>query len=414
MPKIPEIVLAKRLYFASGEHKYRSRPAVRVALAAMIVGVMVMILTLCIVVGFKQTITDKIAGFDAHMQVVNFETNDSYDLQPILVTEELIADLEQCKHVTSVAPFISKPGILKTDSAFHGMVLKGTDYWPFFQENLVSGTLPQSPQEVLLSTDVAQQLQLQTGDVVLGHFVEGNDVRTRTLRISGLYSSGFAQYDDLYVLTTLETMRSFLKKEERDHHYSGIDIRVDELSHLEAAYEAVFEEVSYEPYDENGIKHFYFVKQIYEKNPKIFMWLDLFDMNVIIIIVLMLLVSGFSIVSGLIIMILESVQFIGTMKALGANNGFIRRIFMIQASLLIGKGLLWGNIIGFGLAVLQYFGHVIPLEAATYYVNTVPISFPWEWLVMMNAVTVCLSLTILLLPSMIISKISPAKVMHFE
>ena len=144
------------------------------------------------------------------------------------------------------------------------------------------------------------------------------------------------------------------------------------------------------------------------------MWLDLLDMNVVIIIVLMLLVAGFTIVSSLIILILESVQLIGTLKALGANNRFIRHIFLIQAAMLIGKGVLWGNIVGLVIAAVQYWGHIIPLEAATYYVDTVPIAFPWEWIVAINAITVLLSFTVLLLPSMIISKINPAKVMHFE
>ena len=165
--------------------------------------------------------------------------------------------------------------------------------------------------------------------------------------------------------------------------------------------------------DENGYKS-YFVETLQDQNPAIFAWLDLLDMNVVVIIVLMLLVAGFNIVSGLIILILDGIQLIGTLKALGADNSFVRRIFLIQAALLIGKGVLWGNIIGLALAALQYFGHVVPLEAATYYVDAVPIAFAWNWIIVLNVLTIGLSLLILLLPSMIITKINPARVMHFE
>ena len=165
--------------------------------------------------------------------------------------------------------------------------------------------------------------------------------------------------------------------------------------------------------DENGYKA-YFVETLQDQNPAIFAWLDLLDMNVVVIIVLMLLVAGFNIVSGLIILILDGIQLIGTLKALGADNSFVRRIFLIQAALLIGKGVLWGNIIGLALAALQYFGHVVPLEAATYYVDAVPIAFAWTWIIVLNVLTIGLSLLILLLPSMIITKINPARVMHFE
>ena len=165
--------------------------------------------------------------------------------------------------------------------------------------------------------------------------------------------------------------------------------------------------------DEHGY-HVYYVQTLQEQNPAVFAWLDLLDMNVVVIIILMLLVAGFNMVSGLIILILEGVQLIGTLKALGADNRFVRRIFLTQAAMLIGKGVLWGNIIGLSLAAVQYFGHLIPLEPATYYVSYVPISFAWTWILALNVLTIGLSLLILLLPSMIITKISPAKVMHFE
>lgn len=402
--------IASRLYFSQQGKERTSRPAVRVALAGMIVGVVVMILTICIVVGFKQTITQKVAGFGAHIQVVSFDNNNTYDLQPIEVSDSLLTQLGSYEHVVTAAPFITKPGMLKTDTDFKGIVLKGTDYWDFFARNIQEGALPAKPQEVLISRVVANRLELHVGDAIMGYFVDESDVRTRRFSISGIYDTGFLQFDDLFVLTPLETARRLQSWDLNT--YSGVEILLDDIKNLnETSDEIYFAVVN--KLDENGYKA-YFVETLQDQNPAIFAWLDLLDMNVVVIIVLMLLVAGFNIVSGLIILILDGIQLIGTLKALGADNSFVRHIFLIQAALLIGKGVLWGNIIGLALAALQYFGHVVPLEAATYYVDAVPIAFAWSWIILLNVLTIGLSLLILLLPSMIITKINPARVMHFE
>ncbi|MBO7456621.1 MAG: ABC transporter permease, partial [Paludibacteraceae bacterium] len=300
--------------------------------------------------------------------------------------------------------------MLKTDSAFHGIVLKGTDYWDFFERNIVSGAIPAKPNEVVLSQDVAAKLRLQVGDPIFAYFVDETDVRARRFKISGIYDTGFGQFDELFVVSQLQDARRLQSWDE--HTYSGVEILVDDMRYLdETADRIYFATVNH--LDEDGY-NVYYVQTLREQNPAVFAWLDLLDMNVIVIIVLMLLVAGFNIVSGLIILILDGVQLIGTLKALGANNTFVRRIFLTQAALLIGKGMLWGNILGLGLACIQYFSHLVPLEAATYYVSYVPIAFPWGWLIALNILTIAVSLLILLLPSMIITKISPAKVMHFE
>lgn len=399
-----------RLYFSQQGEQRNSRPAVRVALAGIIVGVMVMILTVCIVVGFKQTVTQQVAGFGAHIQVVSFDNNNTYDLQPISVSDSMLTSLSRYPHVVQAAPFVTKPGMLKTDSAFHGIVLKGTDYWDFFARNIRDGALPSSPQEVLLSQPVARLLGLGVGDAVTAYFVDEADVRARRFRITGLYETGFAQFDELFVLTPLTTARRLQGWDE--YTCSGVEILLDDIRYIDdVADEIYFATVN--RLDENGY-NIYYVQTLHEQNPAIFAWLDLLDMNVVVIIILMLLVAGFNIVSGLIILILDGVQLIGTLKALGADNRFVRRIFLTQAAMLIGKGLLWGNVLGLGLAAFQYFTHLVPLDAATYYVSYVPVAFPWGWWALLNIGTIAVSLLILLLPSMIITKISPAKVMHFE
>lgn len=410
MPKHPEIALAMRLYFSQQGKERFSRPAVRVALAGMIIGVMVMILTICIVVGFKQTITQKVAGFGAHIQVVSFDNNNTYDMHPIEVSNSLLSSLGSFEHVVTAAPFITKPGMLKTSDDFHGIVLKGTDYWDFFAQNIIEGTLPHSPQEVLISRYVANTLQIQLDDAVNAYFVDETDVRARRFKVVGIYDTGFKQFDDLFVLTPLETARRL--QNWGLNTYSGVEILVNDINCLDQVADQIYFATVLQM-DENGY-HVYYVQTLQEQNPAIFAWLDLLDMNVIVIIVLMLLVAGFNIVSGLIILILDSVQLIGTLKALGADNRFVRRIFLSQAAMLIGKGVLWGNILGLGLAALQYFFHLIPLDATAYYVDAVPVAFAWGWLILLNVLTIGLSLLILLLPSMIITKINPAQVMHFE
>ena len=410
MPLRPETWIARRLYFSQQGEERQSRPAIRVALTGMIVGVMVMILTICIVVGFKQTVTNKVAGFGAHIQLVSFDNNNTYDLQPIEVSDSLLTVLRGYEHVECAAPFITKPGMIKTDDAFHGMVLKGTDYWPFFSRNMVEGALPEAANEVLLSRSVATQMKLKVGDALTTYFVDESNVRARRFKISGLYYTGFGQFDDLFVVTPLETARRLQGWE--THTYSGVEILLDDLRHLdETADQIYFATVN--KLDDQGYQ-VYYVQTLTEQNPIIFAWLDLLDMNVVVIIVLMLMVAGFNIVSGLIILILDGVQLIGTLKALGADNRFVRRVFLGQAAMLIGKGVLWGDILGLSLVALQYFTHLIPLEAATYYVDYVPVTFAWGWMVALNILTIVFSLLILLLPAMIIARINPAKVMHFE
>lgn len=407
--------IATRLYFSEQAEHRQSKPAVRVALAGMIVGVLVMILTICIVVGFKQTVTAKVAGFGAHIQVVSFDNNNTYDLQPIEVSDSMLTQLASFPHVVQVAPFITKTGMIKTDSAFQGIVLKGTDYWSFFERNLMEGVLPVEPNEVLISRIMANRLQLGVGQSVLAYFVDGTDYRARRFKIVGLYDTGFAQNDELFVVTTLSTARPLLStfnSKLSTNIFSGVEVLIDDFAYLDQVADDIYF-ATVRRMDENGY-NVYFVQTLQDQNPAIFAWLDLLDMNVIVIIILMLLVAGFNIVSGLIILILDGVQLIGTLKALGADNRFVRQIFLIQASWLIAKGVLWGNIIGLALVALQYFTHLMPLDPATYYVSFVPVVFPWGWLLLLNMLTIGLSLLILLLPSMIISHISPAKVMHFE
>ena len=400
--------IASRLYFSEEGKARTSRPAVRVALGGIIIGVVVMIVAICVVVGFKQEVQRKVAGFGSHIQVVNFDNNATYELQPVDISDSLINKLQGLHHVKKVSTFASKPGILKTDSAFQGIIFKGTDYWEYFADNLVVGALPASANEVIISTVLASQLHLTVGDQILCYFVQ-ESLRVRKLYISGLYNTCMSEMDRMFVLGDIALVRQL--NHWKETQASGIEVLVDDLKYLHEVADRVYFATA-NRLDEAG--NAFYTQTLEQLNPQIFGWLDLLDMNVIIIILLMLCVSGFSIITGLIILILESVNLIGTLKALGANNQFVRRIFIYEAILLVGKGMVFGNIIGLGLVALQHFTRIIPLDAATYYVSYVPMAFPWGWLIILNLGVLAISWLVLLAPSAIVSQISPAKVMHFE
>lgn len=400
--------IASRLYFSEEGKARTSRPAVRVALGGIVIGVVVMIVAICVVVGFKQEVQRKVAGFGSHIQVVNFDNNATYELQPVDISDSLIHKLQGLHHVKKVSTFASKPGILKTDSAFQGIIFKGTDYWDYFADNLVVGSLPTAANEVIISTVLASQLHLTVGDQILCYFVQ-ESLRVRKLYISGLYNTCMSEMDRLFVLGDIALVRQLNHWTETQA--SGIEVLVDDLKYLHEVADRVYFATA-NRLDEAG--NAFYTQTLEQLNPQIFGWLDLLDMNVIIIILLMLCVSGFSIITGLIILILESVNLIGTLKALGANNQFVRRIFIYEAILLVGKGMVFGNIIGLGLVALQHFTRIIPLDAATYYVSYVPMAFPWGWLMILNLGVLAISWLVLLAPSAIVSQISPAKVMHFE
>lgn len=400
--------IAKRLYFSQEGKVRASRPAVRVALAGIVIGVMVMIVAISVVVGFKQEVQRKVAGFGSHIQVVNFDNNATYELRPIEAPDSLLQKLQRLPHVTNVTEFASKPGILKTDSAFQGIIFKGTAYWDYFTENLVSGELPIAPNEVLISTVLAQQLQLTVGDPILCYFVQ-NNLRVRKLYISGLYNTCMSEMDRMFVLGNISLVQQL--NDWTETQVSGIEVLIDDLKYLHEVADRVYFATA-NRLDEAG--NAFYTQTLEQLNPQIFGWLDLLDMNVVIIIVLMLLVSVFSIITGLIILILDSITLIGTLKALGAHDRFVQRIFVYEAILLVVKGVAWGNIVGFGIVALQYFTHLIPLDAAVYYVSYVPMAFPWGWFLVLNVGVLALAWLVMLAPSAIITKISPSRVMHFE
>ena len=412
--------IARRLYYSSSAHR-TARPAVRVALAGIAIGVTVMFVTVCVVIGFKRTVTEKVAGFGAHIQITSFDNNNTYEYQPIFAPDSLLQALAAMPHVASVNTFATKPGMLKTPDNFQGIVLKGLPMdsnqpsaiinqqsWRFFANNLVEGGLPVQANDILLSQENARLLHLSVGESVLCYFV-GDALQVRRFNVTGIYSSSFSDYDRLFVLCPLPAVTRLNGWDSTQ--VSGIEMRLTDLRYLDEVYDQVYFSVA-NRLDREGSA--YYPQSVMQMHPAVFYWLDLLDMNVWVIILLMLAVSGFNIVSGLIILILDAIPLIGILKALGANNRFIRRIFIREAAILVGKGMTLGNIFGLSLASMQYFFRLIPLDAATYYVSYVPVAFPWIGLLLLNMLILIVSLLTLLAPTSLATRISPARVMHFE
>ena len=411
-----EYFIARRIHFAQVAERRVSSPAVRVATLGIGVGLAVMLIAIAVVVGFKQEIRNKVIGFGSHIQVTNFENNNSFEMQAISVDSALVDSLKTLQGVRGVNRFCTKPGILKSETDFQGIILKGVDMdfdWEFFRNSLVEGEVPVLSDSVvsdrvLVSRRLAGLMGLQVGDAFYTYFIQDN-VRARKFRVSGIYDTGFSDYDKLFLIGDMRQVQR-LNGWERTQ-YSGLEIQIDDFAHLNAVADEVYFATA-NRFDEDG--NAYYTQTVQDLNPQLFSWLELLDMNVWVIIVLMLAVAGFNMISGLLILILDGVQLIGTLKALGSTNWTIRKIFLWQAFFLITKGMFWGNVVGLAVCALQYFFHLLPLDPAAYYVSYVPISFSWLYFVLLNAGTLFVSVLMMVGPSYIVTKISPAAVMRYE
>jgi len=394
-----------------------SRPAVRVAISGMAIGIMIMIVTIFIAVGFKSEVRDKVIGFGGDIEVTNFENNNTYEMRPITISDTLVTKLSTIDGVRRVERFATKPGVIKTDSAFETIVFKGVDEsydMTFFERNIVDVAntkdygLKVAKNEVIISDLIAHKLNLWTDSTIYCYFIQ-DKIKVRKFKVVGVYSTDFEEYDQLFIVGNLRIVQQL--NEWDSLQVSGLEIYIDDYNRLAQIGDEVYFATANKL---NTSGEALYSRTIREINPQIFSWLALLDTNVWVIIFLMLSVAGFNIISGLIILILDGIQLIGTMRALGATVWNVRKIFLYQASYLIGYGMLWGNIIGLALCAIQYYTHLIPLDPTAYYVSYVPIRFDWLLWAILNIGTLIFSLLILVGPSHIVSRISPAQVMRYE
>lgn len=411
------LFIAKRLYSEQGDKRKVSRPAIHIATAGVAIGLAVMIISVCVVLGFKHTIRDKVIGFGSHIQVADFLTLQQMEQYPIVIDDSMIDVLKHIPDVAHVQRFAMKEGILKTDSDFLGVAFKGVgpDFEStFIHNNMVEGSIPPfsdsvSHNKILVSQLMADKLHLKSGQRIFAYFFDNNGVRTRRFTIAGIYQTNLKKYDETIVFTDLYTAVK-LNGWESDQA-SGAELSVNNFDNLDMVESRVISKVK------GTVDHYgetYSSATIKELNPQIFQWLDLMDLNVWIILALMLIVAGVTMISGLLIIILERTSMIGILKALGARNKTIRHTFMWFAVFIIGKGMLIGNVLSLGLLALQQAFGIIKLDAQTYYVSTVPVEINALYIVALNVATLLISIFMLVAPSYLISHIHPAKSMRYE
>lgn len=411
-----ELFIAKRIHFEKKGERNVSRPAVRIATIGIAVGVAVMLIAIAVVVGFKQEIRNKTIGFGSHIQITNFDNNNSFEMEPIKLNDTLLNEIKSIPEIRHMQRFVTKPGIIKTEEDFQGMVLKGVGSefdWDFFKSSLVEGDIlnlndSTAKNEVIISKALADILRLKVGDSFFTYFFH-EQIRARKFTIKGIYSTNFTEYDKVFILTDIRIAQRL--NNWAPEYFSGQEILINDFKQLDKAHFQVYSVVA-NKFDEEG--NGYFVQNIKQLNPQIFSWLDLLDMNVWVILILMLAVAGFNMISGLLILILEKTNMIGILKSYGAKNWSIRKIFLYESIFLIGKGMLWGNLIGLLICFIQYQFKIIPLDPASYYTATVPITFNWLYITLLNIGTLMISILMLIGPSYLITKISPAAIMRYE
>jgi ABC superfamily ATP binding cassette transporter permease protein len=409
--------LAKRIYTNNTDKTRVDRPAIRIAIAGVAVGLAVMLVSVSVVFGFKHTIRNKVVGFGSHIQVANFMTLQASEQYPIQMGDSMLRVLRAIPGVRNVQRFAMKQGILKTNNDFLGVAFKGiaADYdTTFIHQHLVAGAIPHfsdsaGRQQVVISQAIADQLNLKLGDKVFAYFIDNTGVKARRFTVAAIYQTNLSQYDKVTCFIDFYTAVK-LNAWETDQA-SGAELTVKDFDRLSETAARVVNKVN-RTIDRYG--ETYSSQTIQEMNPQIFSWLDLLDLNVWIILGLMLSVAGVTMISGLLIIILERTAMIGILKAVGARNVTIRRTFLWFAVFTIGKGMLIGNLIGIGLIALQHYTGLVKLNPATYYVNTVPVEFNLPVWLLLNVATLLVSVFVLIAPSYLVSKINPAASMRYE
>jgi len=397
----------------SGKDKENlSGPVIRIAVITIALGLSVMILAVAVLVGFQTEIRNKVIGFSAHIQIDNFDENASYEASPVSMDQPFYPELDKVDGIKHIQVFALKAGIIKTDDQLQGIVLKGIgpDYdWGFLKEHLTSGSIFQvndtmASGELLISGIISKKLKLKIGDEIRMYFLSGSESqpRGRKFNISGIYETGLEEFDDVYVIGDLRHIQR-LNNWSTDM-VSGFEVFIDDFKSLDKMGEMVYQMIGY---DLNA-------ETVTEAYPQIFDWLRLMDINVIIILVLMILVAGITIISTLLIMILERTNMIGVLKALGIKDNDLRKLFVYLTARIIAMGLLWGNITGIGIALIQHWTKILPLDEESYYISFVPVSLNISHILLINAGTFLVCLLMVLIPGFIIGRITPVKAIGFR
>ena len=404
-----EYFIVKRLIGAKEGNNRLSRPIIRIAILAIALSVAVMLISIGVVKGFKKDIADKVIGFGSHIQITAFSDNNSYETSAISKNQDFYPSIETESGIKHIEVFATKAGIIKTKEEIHGVILKGVDTdfdWTFFQENLIAGEVlslndSSTTNSVMISENTANSLRLKVADNLIMYFVQ-EPPRARKFEISGIYNTELEEFDELYVLGDIKQIQK-LNAWGKDS-VGGFSLTINDFEELEKQTQMVYEKT---PYNLNA-------QSTKELNPQIFDWLKLQDINVNVVIILMLIVAAINIITALLISILERTKLIGILKAIGQTNWSIRKVFLYNATYLIIKGLFWGNLLGITLSLFQKQFHIISLNPATYYMKSVPIHLLLSDILILNLGVIITCFIILILPTYLITKITPIKAIRFE
>jgi len=414
-----ELFISNRLFFDKSNQQFLSKKIIRIALFGIALGLAVMIVSVAVITDFKSEIRNKVIGFGSHIQIINYESKNSYEIPPISRNQPFTNDLKNLKGIETIQVFATKPGMIKTDESIQGIIFKGVEpnyNWSFFQKNLVEGQLPllndtNRINEILLSENISRLLKIKTGDSAVLYFVNENEVNPRMLqlKVCGIYRTSLEEFDNLFIIGDIKQVQRL--NDWQNDKISGFEILVSDFKNLDFIEQEVRNRVVNYSGENSEILR---TESITRQYPQIFDWLSILDMNVWVILFLMLLVAGFNMISALLVLILERSTMIGVLKALGSPNWNIRKVFLYLSVFLTSRGMLWGNVIGIAIILLQKFFHLIKLNPATYYVDVVPVNFNILHILLLNIGCIVVTTLMLIIPSYLVSKISPDKSIKFD
>lgn len=414
-----ELFIAKRLFSDKATRKLLSQRIIRIALIGIALGLTVMIVSVAVVTGFKKEIRDRVIGFGSNIQIINYDSNNSYETRPVSADQPFLETVRSLAGVKYVQPFATKPGMIKTDEYHQGIIFKGVtkDYnWDFFAKNLVAGHVPNlndssRVNEIILSEHLSKLLNIKLNDRVVVYFINEKDANPRLLQLTvcGVYRSGFEEFDKVFILGDLKQVQRL--NDWRNDQISGFEVAITNFNQIDNIEQEIRNSVIQFRDADADIMRTESITRLY---PQIFDWLSVLDMNVWIILLLMVIVASFNMVSGLLVLILERASMIGVLKAMGSANWSIRKVFIYLSVFLTSRGMLWGNVIGISIVLLQGIFHIIKLDPAAYYVDYVPMNFSVLHLVLLNLGTITITSLILIIPSWLISRISPDETIRFD
>ena len=408
-----EYFIAKRIVSAKEYKNSISSPIIKIAILSIVIGFVTMLISIASGVGLQNKIYQKVSAFNGDIIISNFDTNFSDDSQnPISTIQGFYPTFNSIKGIQNIQATASKGGVIRTANKFEGVVVKGVgkDYdWNYFNEFLIDGSLPDYSQlltnKILISEYTSNRLNLNVGDKLNTFFFNSDNSklpRSRSFEVSGIYNSGFNEFDEKFVIADIRHIQRLNKWSENE--IGSYEVFVEEFSQIDQIGNEVYNEVG-SFLDSQTIKERYF---------SIFKWLELFDFNIVLIIFIMIVVAGINMITALLVLILERTQMIGIIKALGSSNKSIRKIFIYNAMYLVGIGLFLGNVIGIGLLLIKKYFKLIKLDPTIYYVNEAPVYLAIDYILLLNVGTLIVCFSMLLIPSYIISKITPVRAIRFE